>query len=44
MKRILSNNHRTGKDEVSKSSLFCLDEKIYIQNNEYEGLALGYQS
>ena len=28
----------------AKSSLFCLDEKIYIQNNEYEGLALGYQS
>ena len=44
MKRILSNDHRTGKDKVSKSSLFCLDDKIYIQNNEYEGLALGYQS
>ena len=44
MKRILSNDHRTGKDEVNKSSLFCLDDKRYIQNNEYEGLALGYQS
>ena len=43
MKRILNNDHGTGKDEVNKSPLFCLDDKVYIQNNKYEGLALGYQ-
>ena len=26
-----------------KISLTCFDDKIYIQNNEYDGLALGYQ-
>ena len=29
--------------EINKVSLSCFDDKIYIQN-EYDGLALGYQS
>ena len=29
-------------DEVSKISLSCFENKIYIQNNGYDGLALGY--
>ena len=30
--------------EINKVSLFTFDDKIYIQNNGYNGLALGYQS
>ena len=35
------------KCELTKSIRFllpCFDDKIYIQNNECDGLALGYQS
>ena len=28
--------------EINKISLFCYDDKIHIQNNGYDGLALGY--
>ena len=27
-----------------KNSVSCFDDKIYIQNNGYDGLALDYQS
>ena len=33
------------EQEIMKStkiSLSCFDDKIYIQNNGYDGLALGY--
>ena len=30
--------------EINKVSLSCFDDKIYIQNIGYDGLALGYQS
>ena len=30
--------------DFNKISLICFDDKIYIQNNGYNGLALGYQS
>ena len=30
--------------EINKISFSCFTDKIYIQNNEYDGLALGYQS
>ena len=30
--------------EIYKVSLFTFDDKISIQNNGYNGLALGYQS
>ena len=28
--------------EINKISLFCYDDKIHIQSNGYDGLALGY--
>ena len=42
MSRIQSKNYRIGKYEIRKISLSCFDDKIYIQNNGYDGLALGY--
>ena len=44
MNRIQSKYHRTGTYEINKISLSCFDDKIYIPNSEYDGLALGYQS
>ena len=41
---IESKKHRIGTYEIDKISLSCFDGKIYIQNNECDGLALGYQS
>ena len=43
MNRIQSKDHKTGTYEINKISLSCFDDKIYIQNNECDGLALGYQ-
>ena len=40
MNRIQSKDHRTGTYEINKILLPCLDDKIYVQNNEYDGLAL----
>ena len=43
-------NKIQGKDqtvviyEVNNFSLFYFDDKIYIQKNRYDGLALGYQN
>ena len=42
--RIQSKDYRIGTYGVNKILLSCFDDKIYIQNNGYEGLALGYQS
>ena len=33
---------KIGTYEINKISLYCFDDKIYIQNNGYDGLALGY--
>ena len=44
MNKIQSKDHRTGTYEINKISLSCFDEKIYIQNNGYDGLALAYQN
>ena len=44
MNGIQSKDHRIGTYEINKISLLCFDEKIYFQNNGYDGLALGYQS
>ena len=44
MNRIQSKNHRVGTYEINKICLSCFDDKIYIQNSGYEGLALRYQS
>ena len=42
--RIQSKDHRIGTYEINRTWLSCFDEKIYIQSNGYDGLALGYYS
>ena len=42
MNKIQSKYHKMGTDEINKISLSCFDDKIYIQNNGCDGLALGY--
>ena len=42
--RIQSKDHKIGAYEISKISLSCFDDKIYIQNNGCDGLILVYQS
>ena len=41
---IQSKDHRIGIYEIKKISFSCFEDKIYIQNNGYDGLALSYQS
>ena len=40
MNRFQSRYYRIGTWEVNKISLPCFDDKTYIQNNGYDGLAL----
>ena len=40
--RIQSKDHKIVTYEINKISLSCFDDKIYIQNNGYDGLALVY--
>ena len=42
MNRIQSKDHEIETYEVNKISLYCFDDKIYIQNNGCDALALGY--
>ena len=42
MNSIQSKDHKMGTYEISKISLSSFDDKIYIQNNRYDGLALAY--
>ena len=42
MYKIRSKDHRIGNYEINKISFSCFVEKIYIQNNEYDALALRY--
>ena len=44
MNRILFKYHRIRTREIKKISLPCFDDKIYVQNNGYDALALGCQS
>ena len=44
MNRIQSKDHKIRTYEINKISLSCFDDKIYIQNNGCDGLALGCQS
>ena len=39
-----SKDQRVGTQEINKTSLSFFDDKIYIQSNGYDGLALGYLS
>ena len=43
MNRIHSKDHRIGTYEINKIPLSCFDDKIFIQNNRFDGLALGYK-
>ena len=40
--RIQTKDHRIGTYEINEISLSCFNDKIYIQSNEYDRLALGY--
>ena len=40
--KIQSKDHKIGTNEINKISLSCFDDKIYIQNNGCDELALGY--
>ena len=42
MNRIQNKDHRIQTYEISKIALSCFDHKICIQNNGWDGLALGY--
>ena len=42
MNRIQSKDHKIGTCEINNISLSCFDDKIYIQKNGYNGLALRY--
>ena len=42
MNRIQNKDHRIGTCQIIKIFLCCFDDKIYIQNNGYDGLALSY--
>ena len=39
MNRIRSKDHRIGTYEIKKMSLLFFDDKMYIQNGGYDGLA-----
>ena len=43
MHRIQSKDHRIGTYQINKISLSGFHDKIYIKNNRYDGLPLGYQ-
>ena len=42
MNWIQSKNQRIGTYSINKKTSSCFDDKMYIQNNGYVGLALGY--
>ena len=42
MNRIQGKDHRIGTYKISNISLSCFNDKIDIQNNECDGLGLGY--
>ena len=42
MDRNQSKNRRIGTYEINKVSLSCFNHEIYVQNNEYAGLALSH--
>ena len=42
MNRVQSNNNRLGTYKISKISLFCIGDKMFILNNVYDRLVLGY--
>ena len=43
MNRIQNKDHRIGTCEIKKTLLSFFDDKLCIQSNGYDGVALGYQ-
>ena len=43
MNRIQSKNHKIGTYKINKVSFSCFDNEIYILDNRYDELALGYR-
>ena len=44
MNRTQSRDHKIGTYKINKISLFYFDDKIYVRNNGFDGLVLGFQS
>ena len=44
MNRTQSKGHKIGIYKTNKISLSYFDDKIYVRNNGFDGLALGFQS
>ena len=44
MNRIQSEGHRIETNEINRNYLPCFADKVFILNNGYDWLALGYQS
>ena len=44
MSSIQSKNHGIGTYEINKTSLSCSEINLYNQSNEYDRLALRYQT
>ena len=44
MNRIQRKDYRIGTYEIKKNSFHWFDDNIDIQNNGYDGIALGYPS
>ena len=42
MNRVQSNNNRLGTYKISNISLFCIGDRMFILNNVYDRLVLGY--
>ena len=42
--RIQNKDHRIETNQINKIPLSSFDDKIYVQNYGYDGLALSYQS
>ena len=42
MNRIQSKNHTVRTYEINNISFSCFDDRIYIKNNRYDGLAFAY--
>ena len=42
MNGIQNKNPKIGTYKISKTSLSIFDDKIYILNNEYDGLGFGF--
>ena len=42
MHRVQSKDHRVANYEINQIFMSCFGDKMYILNNGYDGLAIGY--